>query len=420
MQIAISQQERLTQQLNLTPHLLQSIHILHLDVIDLYKYVMEEIESNPVIEFPVGWAPRACGCELIENLTVEKAPSLLDDLKFQLHMLSISKEDRKIGEYLLESLDDRGFLMDRPEDISIRTGWPLRLIKNMVNTIQTFEPYGVGASCMKECLEIQLRMTGQDTPLTMEVFNHYLKNLARNDLKHIAEKTGSTVNEIRQVLKILQNLNISPGDLYDNGENKPVVPEIIIAVEDDGIQVTLANELPPIRVNESYFSGHSIDKESDSFIHREYTKAKMLIQFISQRNSTLLKVAAFVANYQKDHFLSGSPPVPLTLETVAYALNMHTSTVCRTLNNRYYEFDKRVYSFKHHFPSRLKSGDSDAKIKAIIRGMIEEEDKQHPLSDQQITDILNQKSISIARRTVAKYREELRIIAAKYRKVGQV
>lgn len=416
MDIAISLQERLSQQLTLSPRMLQSIRILNLNIVDLHAYVADEIEKNPVIDFPASWEPRSCGCGLIDNLTRASAPTLRDDLRFQLHVSCLDERNMPIGEYVIDCIDDRGYLTESPADIAAHLRKPVERVKSVIDLIRTFEPIGVGAANIQECLAIQLQTLHQGNACVMAIVRDHLDDLARGRIDAIARQTGFSRKEIAEAAQIIQSLTLSPGEQYGEAIVTPIVPEILVTLENGSLNVRLVNELPTFTINESYAESAQGDTEAVSYLQQELSRAQWLLHCIGQRNGTLLKVATAIVEYQKNHFLNGTAPLPLTLEMIAETLAIHPSTVSRTVSDRYFEFNRQIHPFKSLFPSRLKTGESDARIKDEILTLIRQEDRRTPLSDQQISDLLNAKGMQVARRTIAKYRTEMNIEPACRRK----
>lgn len=416
MDIRHSLQERLSQQLTLSPQMLQSIRILNLNAQDLYAYVADEVEANPLIEFPGTWEPKSCGTGLIDNLTRAAGPSLRDDLRFQLHVCDVDREIMSIGDYVIDNIDPRGYLTETVEEMARQLGKPADAVRQAVEWIQTFEPAGVGASNIQECLAIQLKALYQDRPCVMAIARDHLEDLAKSKLDVIRKKTGCTVEQIQEAAQIIQSLTLFPGDSIGEEAIQVIIPEIQILVVEGELQVQILNELPELKIDDSYPEIIGEDEEAARFVQDAYSKARWLQQCIRQRERTLLLVATEIARQQKSHFILGTAPVPLTLDAIAVALHIHPSTVSRAVSERYYEFDRQVHSFKGLFPSRLKSGESDARIKEEIKHLIQSEDRKSPLSDQKIADLLNEKGMDIARRTIAKYRSEMDIEPACRRK----
>ncbi len=416
MEIRPSLQERLSQQLTLSPQMLQSIRILNLNAQDLYDYVASEIMSNPLIEFPGNWEPCSCGSGLIENLTRAAAPSLRDELRFQLHVCDVDSELVRIGEYVIDNIDRKGFLTESVEDMANHLGQPVEAVRQAVEKIQTFEPVGVGASSIQESLAIQLRTLYADHDCVMAIVKDHLDDLAKSRLDVIVKKTGCSMRQLEEAIDIIQSLTLFPGLSQDDEPIQAVIPEILVTLDAGELNVQLINELPRLAIDESYGSFAGDDEDAARYVQDSIAKARWLVQCIHQRERTLLSVATEIIRHQKAHFLTGSPPIPLTLDTVARVLDISPSTVSRAISDRYYEFDRHVFPFKSLFPSVLKSGDSDARVKEEIQRLIQGESRKSPLSDQKIADLLKAKGIDVARRTVAKYRTELAIEPACRRK----
>ncbi len=406
MDTVLSNHQSQSQHLALSPQMLQSIHILNLDILELHEYIAAEVEKNPVFAFPRDWEPRSCGAGLIEDVTRATGPTLRDELRFQLHVSDVTCEENRIGEFVIDCIDERGYLAESVETISELLKASHRDVERVVDRIRTFEPAGVGASSLTECLGLQLRALGKDTPCVLALLGRSLQDLARSRFEEIAKKTGFPLEEIREAHRLIQSLDLYPGRNYDAEPVRTVVPEIAYSVENGLLTTRLCNELPPLEVDEHYGEEIADDEEARRYIRHAVARAHSLLHCIGQRDATLIRVAERIADLQRSFFLAGSAPVPLTLKEVAEALDLNVSTVSRSIGNRYFEFDRRVHPFKELFPSRLRTGQSDAMIRARIRRLIDCEDKAAPLSDRDLVDRLKSIGIEVARRTVAKYRTE--------------
>ncbi len=420
MNFSLEIRKRLAQQLTLSPQMIQSIQILALGIADLHELIEAEVERNPVLEFPAAWEPRTDGLTLIENLTRASAPDLRDDLRFQLNVSQLSGSDVLIGEYIINCVNERGYLTETPGDIAIQLQAAPGAVNNVLEVIRGFEPVGVAAFDIKDCLLRQLQAMKEPNPVSIDLVDNYLDDLCNERHQRISRQTGYTEKQIRSALKIIQSLRLYPGESYGSDDVRWVLPEIQYSVEDHRVLTSLYNELPPVIINETYADLSQVadgDNESAAeFIRAATASASWLVQALGQRRATLLAVSEAIAMHQQTHFLAATPPVPLNLETIAAELNIAISTVSRAVSERYYIFNRKIYPFRDLFPSRLKHGESDALIKAEIKRLVEAEDRRSPLSDQKISDILGKRGICVARRTIAKYRTDLGIKTASKRR----
>lgn len=420
LNVSLEIRKKLAQQLTLSPQMIQSIQILALGIADLHELVAAEVERNPVLEFLPVWEPRADGLTLLENLTRAAAPGLRDDLRFQLHVSSLSGLDAQIGEYIINCVDERGYLTETVPDIASQLQTTPDNVNKVLNVIRGFEPIGVAAFDIKDCLVRQLQAMKNPDPIARDLIENYLDDLGHERYQKISRESGYTGKQIQASLKIIKSLRLYPGESYGSEDVRWVLPEVQFAVEDHQVSVSLYNELPTVKLNEAYTDlsivSDSDDETAAEYIREAVARANWLVQALGQRRSTLLAVSSAIAVHQRTHFLAGTPPVPLNLETIASDLGIAISTVSRAISERYYLFNRKIYPFRDLFPSRLQHGESDALIKAEIQRLIAAEDRRSPLSDQKITDILEKRGVSIARRTVAKYRTELGIDTASKRR----
>jgi RNA polymerase sigma-54 factor len=443
MQIGFGLWQEQTQKLVMTPELRQAITVLQFSSQELLEYIENEMTHNPVIEWSASdWAKvaqqqregmgreRASLREAKEvpfEAVVRKPETLQEHLLTQLALLHISPLERKIAEYIIGNLDTNGYLsMDITEMASL-----LRVkaadVEKALHHVQSLEPTGVGARDLRECLLLQLREMGEDTPVMSKLVQEHLQDLADAKYSKIAESLGITQLEVQAASDLLKTLDPKPGRAYSDEHPAYVVPDITIE-KVGGEYVVVLNDrvLPRLHINDFYrgiLSGGKKDvcSETREYITGKLNSALWLLKSIEQRRNTIYKVTQAIVEMQRDFFEYGIDGLkPLTLRQVAEKVELHESTVSRATTGKYVQTPRGVFELKYFFTSGVSTdfgGSASAEsIKAKIKKWIAQENPKVPLSDQKITDLLKQEGIQISRRTVAKYREEMGILSSAKRK----
>ncbi len=363
--------------------------------------------------------------EFFEKVPVRRE-SLAQHLTNDLHLLTLSEEDLAMAEVLIGSLDDRGYLATPLEIIAELTGVPIEEVERVLRIVQTLDPPGVGARDLRECLLIQLRLRGQEGTLAWRIVEEQFENLKNNKKAENARALRVTPVQVQDATDSLGQLSPKPGLEVSDEEVKYVVPDLLVERVGEGYVVLLNDKnVPRLRINQAYEAVLKGQRKADS-TEREYIKGKLnsarwLIQTIEQRRKTMIKVMTCIIQEQREFFEKGIQFLrPLTLQQVARQIGMHESTVSRVTTNKYVQTPRGVFELKFFFSSGLTTDDGEdvsAKTaKDRIKNLIAEEDSKDPLSDQKIAEILHQDGLNIARRTVAKYREQLRILPARFRR----
>ncbi|MBN1503623.1 MAG: RNA polymerase factor sigma-54 [Candidatus Eisenbacteria bacterium] len=352
-------------------------------------------------------------------------PTLHDHLEGQLRLSTSDPELTEIGEFLIGSIDDRGFLSITVEEVAAIKERPVERVEQALKIVQSFDPPGIGARDLRECLLIQLERNEMAESLAARVVRDHFDSLKERKFAEIAKKTHVSVGQVQAAGDIIARLNPKPGLAVSYEEPKYVVPDLVVDKVEDKYVVSLNDRhVPRLRINSSYRdmlrSGSKKDKTRE-YIIGKLNSAKWLIQTIEQRRRTMIRVMECIVREQEEFFDKGIAFLkPLTLQQVATQIDMHESTVSRVTNNKYVQTPRGVFELKFFFSSKLHTDageDMSAKsAKDIIKQLVDEEDKPNPLSDQRIADMLKDRGLRIARRTVAKYREQLRILPARYRK----
>ena len=460
----------------MTPELIQAIQILQFNTQELESYVEEQLLTNPILEtstsssadstegesekaaedFPakteefqekenqeIDWAEHFKEKEYDDisyrqweynseknDYTYEQYVSseitLTEHLMFQLQFASIKHSCRNIGRYIIESLDENGYMTLSVGEIAEELGVNPDKVRIVLDAIQGFEPIGVGARNLKECLLIQLRHQGNHGPLIEEVINHYLEDIAGNRLNNIAKALNVTVKEIQEIGDIIKGLEPKPGRQFSSTtETRYIIPDVTVEKIDGEYIVTINDSSTPRLTISHYYQKMLIDSDKESHISKFLTgrlnSALWLIKSIEQRKQTIYNVVSAVVKYQIDFFEKGPKHLKtLTLKQIAEEVGIHESTVSRSINGKYMQSPRGMFEIKYFFTSGVSGnsgeGISSESIKTFIREIVENEDPKAPLSDQTMVELLAERGIDISRRTVAKYRDEMNLPSSSKRK----
>jgi RNA polymerase sigma-54 factor len=460
---------KLSHRLILTPSLQQAIKLLPLTTLELAEVLDQEVMENPLLEeVPVqetlsteelaqqeakeeaerpddplkdieiekffeeyfddarrGRPSEVPEAPPIEN-TLTESPDLYDHLLWQLHMMVSDELTMEIGDAIIQNLDEDGMLRVSLEDVANMGPYPMEEVERSLAVVQSLDPAGVAARSLTECLRTQLRMLGlEDSPADVMVRDH-LKQLQSHQYTEISRQMSLTSEEVAHHLEIIRGLDPRPGNRYSPKRSAYILPDVFVVKEGDEYKIVLNDDgLPKLRISPTY--RRMLDeKKAGSEETRAYVKDKLrsalwLLKSVDQRQRTIYKVSESIVRYQRaflDHGISHLRP--LVLRDVASDIGMHESTVSRVVANKYMHTPRGVFELRFFFHSGITSSMGEAvssvTIKQRIRKMIEEEDASRPLSDSRIADILGKEGLPLARRTVAKYREELRIPPSNLRK----
>jgi RNA polymerase sigma-54 factor len=393
------------------------------DPIDWSDYIQDGLDRTYIPQSEVN-------PEFLEKVPVTRT-TLAESLLEQLHFLDLSDEHMRIAEFLVGSLDERGYLSTSLVDVSQATGRTVEELERVLHVIHALEPIGVGARDLRECLLIQLEARNQKDTLVWRLIHEQFDNLVNRRFPEIARHLKCTVEEVQAAADDVATLNPKPGLEVSAEDPKYVVPDLIVErVDDDYIVLLNDRNVPRLRISSAYESVLKDRKNSDkgtpggdtrAYIQNKLNSARWLIQTIEQRRRTMIKVMNCIIREQREFFDKGIAFLrPLTLQQVARQIDMHESTVSRVCSGKYVQTPRGVFELKFFFSSGLETEDGEdvsaRTAKDIIKTLIEEEDKKEPLSDQRIAELLHEKGLRIARRTVAKYREQLSILPARFRR----
>jgi RNA polymerase sigma-54 factor len=421
MKQKIEQIGKLTLQLKLTPGILLNLQLLQLPVLKLEEAILNEIEENPLLELEeeensqekekeetvfdfVIEDGNVFLYEPEEETTFEiPSPTSLRESLLQQARLELNNKEFEIASLIIDNLDKKGYLTLSEEEIGNRLSVSIEDVKRVREKIKRFTPAGCGSYTLWEAFAVQLEEL--QTPLK---FIEAVKKLEllKKGKKHFMEEIGLSEEEFEEFLCYLKRLDPEPGNTGDF--NVKIVPDIRVSLSGEKIMVEIISPKTfALKINSGYLR-YATTEEVKKYITEKYQRALNLKKAIDQRNETLRKVAEAVFEVQKEFLRDGKTLKPLSYQDIAEKLSIHESTISRAVKDKFVETPYGIYPFKYFFRKSL-SGESTDNIKEKIRQIIESEDKKKPLSDSKIAEILKKEGIKIARRTVAKYREEMGI-----------
>jgi RNA polymerase sigma-54 factor len=476
MALELRQQLRLTQQLIMTPQLQMAIKLLQLSRLELLDTIRQELEENPTLEEDVQEvAPDEQSDEQSDALpadppsakevTIEEkirddidwnnyideynssgrvhfeterrdAPnfesfltrkeSLREHLLWQLLMTSPTEEEEKIGALIAGNLDKDGYLDVPVEDLANESGATPDKVEQILSLMQTFDPIGVCARNLSECLLIQAKYFELDDTIVIEIITNHLNHLENKNYKAICKVLKANIEDIISAVNVIIGLDPRPGLQFLDEEPQYITPDIYVYKLDDNFVIMLNDDgMPKLRVNPFYKSAIKHSKKMPDSV-KDYVQEKMrsatwLIRSIHQRQKTIYKVMESILKFQRDFFDKGIEYLkPMVLRDVAEDIEMHESTISRVTTNKFVHTPRGIFELKYFFNSSIRSIEGDAlasaSVQEKIRLIIESENPQRPYSDDKISKLLKEVNIDIARRTVAKYREIMKVLPSSKRK----
>lgn len=477
MAMEMRQQLKMSQQLVMTPQLQQAIKLLQLTRLELQELVIQELEENPLLEEstemeeilepdtlevaeqelePVqdeadfhevetgeetlrDWDSYLDGYNYssgeqqyggederpsFENLLTKKG-TLIDHLLWQLHMGQYSEMDVRVGEVIIGNVDDYGYLRASLQEIAVASNATEEDVQDVLDCVQEFDPPGVAARDLRECLLIQARNLGMKGSIVESVIQNHLGDLEKRNYKQIARSLKVDMNQVLVASKIISGFDPRPGSSFSTDDVHYISPDIFVQKVGDDYVVMLNEEgLPNLKVSTQYADvrgNNSIDSQTEHYITDKMRSAAWLIKSIQQRQRTIYKVAKSIIRFQREYFDRGIEYLrPLVLRDIAEDIGMHESTISRVTTNKYMQTPQGLLELKYFFNSGLSTSDGDfvasESVKNKIKEIIEKENSQKPLSDQKIAELLTSQTVNIARRTVTKYREMLNLGSSSERK----
>ncbi|PYJ32066.1 MAG: RNA polymerase sigma-54 factor [Verrucomicrobia bacterium] len=361
---------------------------------------------------------------LFDSIPVQE--TLQQNLVGQLNQSVLSASDRKTAELIIGNIDDNGFLQSTPEEMALNSGIPQEDFEKMLTLIRSFYPAGVGARDLRECLLIQLQREGRERSLEYRIVSEHMEDLGRRRFPEIARRVGISVEEVQKAADTIARLNPRPGQVFAAAPQNYVLPDVVVEKVDGDYQIILNNEqIPHLRISNLYkdiiASGNTQSSEVKNYVRDKIRSGKFLIRSIHQRQETIFNIVQQIVSRQRD-FLDHGPShlKPMTMAEVADAVGVHETTVSRAVSGKYMATPQGVFEMKYFFTSGYQTATgeslSNTSVKEAILDLVKHENGSAPLSDHEIVEILVERGIPIARRTVAKYRGELNILPSHMRR----
>jgi len=475
MVFELRQQLKLSQQLIMTPQLQMAIKLLQLSRLELVETIRQELEENPALEELAEDGPDEAHASEGENapevespereVTIEEkmvddvdwsnfideynspgrisyeteskeAPqfesfvaqkeSLSEHLLWQLAMSPASDAEKRIGSLIIGNLNKDGYLETPLEELVRSSGASTEEVGRVLTLMQTFDPIGVCARDLQECLLIQAKHLGLADTLVCEIISRHLNHLENKNYKAICSALKAGLDEVVAAVEVIRNLEPRPGQQFSDEEPHYITPDIYVyKMEDEFVIVLNDDGMPKLRVSSFYKSAVGSDgrfkAQAREYLQDKLRSATWLIRSIHQRQKTIYRVMESIVRFQRDFFEKGIAYLkPMVLRDVAQDIGMHESTISRVTTNKYAYTPQGIFELKYFFNSSISrvSGDAiaSASVQEKIRQIIENEDSRKPYSDSKISALLKQQDIDIARRTVAKYREMLKVLPSNKRK----
>lgn len=474
--MALRQTMNLSQSLVITPQLQQAIKLLQMSRMELESAVRSELEENPILEesetlkeedlqrtkeaaneiehaeapdqqsiqdpqkqdefewesyIEANQKPPQSGMSGSEEIMnyeniMTASQTLHDHLYWQVKMNGFSEEEELAADVLIGAIDDDGYIKVPLAQLAEEEKIDLGLLEDTLTLIHEFDPPGVGARELKECLLIQAKHLEEDTHDLVSLINNHLKELEKKNYEAIAKALNRDVGDVIEMCKIIYAMDPKPGRAFVASDTHYVTPDVYVYKVGDDYVVSLNEDgLPRLKISNFYKnmlqSSKSTGDKTQDYIQEKLRSAVWLIKSIHQRQRTIYKVTESIVKHQKDFFEKGSEHLkPMVLRDIANDIGMHESTVSRVTTSKYVHTPQGIYELKYFFNSAISSSDGDSlaseSVKIKIKDLVGKEDVKNPLSDQKIVDLLKVDGIQIARRTVAKYREVLKILPSSQRK----
>lgn len=472
--------QRQTQSLVLAPQLRQSLKILQVAALDLRSEIQEELQSNPTLEelppehsstepetSPEENAPaedeenpheeidfskefeilgkldndwrdhmnQVGGTQPFTQEDSEKRQHFMDSLvsesSLQEHLMrqvELADTDERIAEalkYLIGSIDDRGFLTQNLPDAAFQTDHTLAELEEAAQILSTFDPTGIGSPNIKTCLLAQLSANERDSSLSARIIRNHFDLLSRRRIPELSRKLGASPDDIQTAIEEIGKLDPAPGRHFAEDTNRVVEPDVTITKVDGDWKIDLNRDyIPRLRISNTYremIAKGTLTKDEKEYLRERMKSGKFLIDSIAQRQRTIEKITREILKAQSDFFDHGiSQLKPLTMTQIAYIVGVHETTVSRAIANKYLNTPHGIFDFKYFFTTGYQSTEGDSvsntSVKEIVADLIALEDRASPFSDQTIVKKLQDKGLKLARRTVAKYREELGILPSNMRR----
>lgn len=431
--------------LRVTTKLIQALYLLKLTISALKEYLNKSISENPLLQASdleslysniknlisssrdsIDKTQLIAADEIgnyAEYLKSDTA-NLHDHLLHQLKSSFLNDDELAIGEDIIECLDSNGYLTSSLAELSQKHNIPIQMVEKVLDAIQAFDPPGVGARNLQECLLIQLRIKDMEYFLAYKIVKSFFKELSRKKFSVIAKKTSASIDKVKEALKIITSLNPKPGAVFSHDKNVAIIPDVLITKHKNRLKIELnEKELPSLNINPNYLKllqDQNASQEVMQFITERLRNALWLKKAMEERRNNILKVMNAIVKIQKQAILNGFPHIkPLTLTEIARISGLHHSTISRIVANKYASTPQGTVKIRDLFSGkyRLSNGSviSSKNILSKIQRIIVKGNKKMPLTDKAIADILREDGIQISRRAVAKYRKKLNISSSFFR-----
>ncbi|HZH58871.1 MAG TPA: RNA polymerase factor sigma-54 [Metabacillus sp.] len=423
MKMELVQQQAL--KLNMTQELQQAISLLQYSSSELLSYVQELTIENPLIEVkesrqsPFRQTRSSSNKQSFIENTVKEETNLRDHLRHQLIDFSLTKQDRACLELLINALDLNGYLKDSLEDLAQVMNVNEEVLESKLYFLQSLDPAGIGARSLQECILLQLRRLPIRNELAETIISEHFRLFAEKSWKELAKILKIKISQIQEIHEVIKQLEPRPGLKYGIDDSSYVTPDMTIKKVNGAWHIIYNDELIPQLIVHSPME--SIDKEAKNYYAKNVTQGRWLLRAIEQRKETMMNVMKEILKRQDDFFTKGKSFLkPLTLKDIADALDIHESTVSRTVKDKFVLTPHGLMNMKSFFSTKLSEGQGDVSavsVKLKLKEVIDSENKKKPLSDQKIANTLKTLyDIDISRRTVTKYREQLNIPTSSIRK----
>jgi RNA polymerase sigma-54 factor len=435
----------------LTQQLQQAIKLLQMSQLELVEAIEQELEENPILE-ATEQEPAEEQEEEEENTEefferytsseeftgredkeypdyeniVKKTYNLRDYLRWQIGLSIFDSTERIASEWIIENIDDNGYLADQISEISKASGYTTELLEGVLNKVQKLDPAGVGARDLRESVFLQYEAKGGKDPVFEDVMNLYFNLYPKVNVNEIAKKTGYAPEKIHEIFNKIKEFDPKPGRNFADDFTSYIVPDVYVLKGEDGFEVYLSDDnIPELKLNGYYinmYTAGNVDGETKRYIKKKLKQAEWFIKSLKQRQKTLYNVSKSIVKFQEAFFERGVRFLkPMILKDIAQDIGVHESTVSRITTSKYMSTQFGVFELKFFFPTGICQEEGDQLstniIKDLILDYIDKEDKKNPLTDDELVSMLKTKrDIKIARRTVAKYREILNIDSSRQRK----
>lgn len=471
-----TQNQKQLQRLIMLPQMQQALSLMQMPILELSQVVEAELEQNPVLEYDEElpdpenkeqeldiespaeeelkfnddfdimrkldedfrdhfsesenyYIKRSVDEEKLKSFLEQSVPSqetLFEYLMKQSKEVFEFPQELGMAEILIGSLDEKGYLSSSLIEISDLHGFDVENLAQVLSQIQTFEPLGVGARNLRECFLIQLIGRGETKSLAYQIIDLHFDDLLHNNMPQIKKGLNCTIDEIQEAIhRKISHLDLHPGLKHSQKPTQHIVPDVTVSQDDEKLNIMINDDrLPTVRLNTRYLrmlDDESLPKETKDFIRNKLMSAKWLLKNIDQRNETIYRVVESISKHQKEFFMEPHGKLqPMTMKMIADELALHESTIARSVSNKYLETPKGLFPMRYFFSNSFTTAEgvdiSSKTVRELLKKMIEKENKKRPLSDEALSKLLEKKGVPCARRTVAKYRNEMQIGNVKQRK----